>query len=118
MTASGATYLGDVIRKLGWINVFENEKSLYPIVDLEQIVSAQPHVILLPDEPYSFEQQHQRFFAGLDIPAAHSGAIALVNGRDLCWYGAWALQGLERLKQVAVELNARVMGGSMRGESG
>lgn len=108
MTVNGDTYIGDVVRWLGLANVFEdlpseNEEgkdTRYAQVTEEQIVASQPEVILLPDEPYRFGRKHAAWLRTLDVPAARTGAIHCVSGRDLCWHGAWAHGGLVRLRAV------------------
>lgn len=108
ITVNDDTYIGDVIRWLGWTNVFgtrpakdeEGRDARYPRVQTEEIVAAQPEVVLLPDEPYAFGPEHREWFRTLGIPAARNGSIFCVNGRDLCWHGAWALQGLARLRKL------------------
>ncbi len=107
MTANGDTYIGDVLRWLGMRNVFANAPSekegsdvRYPSVTIDQIVEKQPEVVLLPDEPYRFQSKHVSFFEGLDIPAARAKKVFCVDGKDLCWHGAWALEGLNRLRRL------------------
>jgi hypothetical protein len=108
ISVNDATYIGDVIRWLGWSNVFGDRPSTdgqrpdarYPRVTTEQIVAARPEVVLLPDEPYAFGTEHREWFRALDIPAARDESIFCVSGRDLCWHGAWALHGLARLRRL------------------
>lgn len=108
ITVNDDTYIGDVIRWLGWTNVFgacpsedgTGRDTRYPRVGTEQIVAAQPEVVLLPDEPYAFGSEHREWFRGLGIPAARDGSIYCVSGRDFCWHGAWALGGLARLRKL------------------
>jgi ABC-type Fe3+-hydroxamate transport system substrate-binding protein len=108
MTVNGDTYIGDVVRWLGLVNVFgdlpsesaEGKDTRYAQVTQDQIEASQPEVVLLPDEPYRFGPKHAAWLRTLDIPAARTGAIHCVSGRDLCWHGAWAHEGLVRLRAV------------------
>ncbi len=108
ISVNDGTYIGDVIRWLGWTNVFGDRPSTdeqrrdarYPRVTTEEIVAAQPEVVLLPDEPYAFGSRHRDWFRELDIPAARDESIFCVGGRDLCWHGAWAIRGLPRLRRA------------------
>lgn len=106
MTVSGETYLSDVLRVLGLANVFASHPSAdrdgkdtrYPVVTLDEVESRQPACVLLPDEPYPFKDSHAEEFEGMDIPAARTGLVLCVSGRDLCWHGAWAVDGIPRLR--------------------
>jgi ABC-type Fe3+-hydroxamate transport system substrate-binding protein len=108
MTINGQTYIGDVLRWLGLVNVFEHlpsedaqgKDSRYARLTMDQMLQAQPDVVLLGDDPYPFGSEHVHYFRSLDIPAARTGAIFRVSGRDLCWPGAWAEHGLLRLRKV------------------
>ena len=105
MTVNDDTYVGDVLRVLGLRNVFgglpsqgvDGRDTRYPVVELDDVVAMQPEVVLLPDEPYPFSDRHARQMSELPIPAARSGRIHRVSGRDLCWPGAWAIDGIGRL---------------------
>ncbi len=72
----GATFAGDLLRRLGVDNVFDGEER-YPRPSLVDILERQPDLAVLPDEPYPFTAQD----ALPDIP------YALVSGRHLTWYG-------------------------------
>jgi hypothetical protein len=97
----------DVIRVCGGFNVFydyeagsppenQNRKSepygtqrsqYYPRITTEDIINAQPELVLLPDEPYQFEHTDGDFFRQLDIPASRTGRIITVDGSLLSWFG-------------------------------
>lgn len=78
----------------------------YPRVTVEEVVARAPDVVLLPDEPHPFGDQDVAWAAGLAIPAAERGAIDLVSGMDLFWYGAWTVEALPRLRAVVERLCA------------
>jgi ABC-type Fe3+-hydroxamate transport system substrate-binding protein len=94
MTISQDTYIHDLLELCGGQNLFADlgvsgseSGRRYPILDLEQLVAAQPEVILLPDEPYAFGSTDVETLARLDIPAAGSGRIHLIDGTLVSWYG-------------------------------
>lgn len=126
MTFNAETYSHDVLRVCGGANAFANryrqfplaadlggEEPLpddhptvrgkdrrYPRITLEEVIDAQPEIVLLPDEPYPFTAADIETFARLDIPAAHTGQILLVDGSLLTWFGtrvAYALRDLPAL---------------------
>jgi ABC-type hemin transport system substrate-binding protein len=72
----------------------------YPRIGLDEVVTAQPEIVLLPDEPYAFTQADADEIARLDIPAARNGQIVRVDGSLLTWHGtrvAYALRDLPPL---------------------
>ncbi len=80
MVVGARTFTGDVLARLGLVNVFEGADDRYPRVGLDAIAAAVPDLVLLPDEPYAFSAD--------DGPEAFPGVpAALVSGRHLTWYG-------------------------------
>jgi ABC-type Fe3+-hydroxamate transport system substrate-binding protein len=80
MVAGRDTFTGDVLARLGVDNVFAGHPERYPKMPLDQIVAAQPDLVVLPDEPYRFTADDgPECFPGIDT--------ALVSGRHLTWYG-------------------------------
>lgn len=74
------TFAGDVLRRLGVDNVYDDADERYPRPQLSEIRARRPDLVVLPDEPY-------RFHAG-DGPESFPGLpCALVSGRHLTWYG-------------------------------
>jgi ABC-type Fe3+-hydroxamate transport system substrate-binding protein len=74
------TFAGDVLARLGLVNVFGDAADRYPKVEVADLAEAAPDVVVLPDEPYAFTAH--------DGPEAFRGIrTALVSGRDLTWYG-------------------------------
>ena len=76
----------------------------YPRISQEELVARAPDLVLLPDEPYAFGPDDAEAMAALDLPAARRGAVALVSGKDLFWYGAWAALALPRLRALVARL--------------
>ncbi len=80
MVVGPRTFTGDVLARLGLVNVFADATDRYPRVAAGDIAAADPDVVVLPDEPYPFTAD--------DGPEAFPGIrTALVSGRDLTWYG-------------------------------
>ncbi|MBN1681440.1 MAG: ABC transporter substrate-binding protein [Anaerolineae bacterium] len=94
------TYTHDVLRVCGGANVFAGHDERYPRITLEQVIEAQPEIVLLPDEPYAFTGADINTFRALDIPAAHNSRIVTISGSLLTWHGtrvAYALRDLPPL---------------------
>ena len=80
MVVGPRTFAGDVLARLGLVNVFGTGPDRYPHVDAGQIRAAAPDLVLLPDEPYPFTASD----GPEEFPAQR---VALVPGRLLTWYG-------------------------------
>ena len=103
-TFNRATYAHDVLHVCGGANVFADRAERYPEISLDDVVAAQPEVVLLPSEPCAFTETDAATFRALDIPAAKNGRIHLVEGSLLSWYGtrlAYALRDLPPLLMPA-----------------
>ncbi|MER6971924.1 helical backbone metal receptor [Nocardioides sp. NPDC000445] len=80
MVVGSRTFTGDLLRRLGWENVFGEHADRYPHVELAEIDGAGADAVLLPDEPYVFTAE--------DGPEAFSRTpTELVSGRLITWYG-------------------------------
>jgi iron complex transport system substrate-binding protein len=127
MTFNHQTYCHDLLHILGGENIFAERERRYPLaadlgleppqeagkrdtryprVTLEEILAGQPEVVLLPDEPFAFDQ-NQRDQLGnwlASTPAAHAGRIYPVEGSLITWHGtrlARALRDLPNLLELA-----------------
>ena len=75
------TFAGDLLARLGVDNVYAAHTERYPRVDPRDAANAAgADLVVLPDEPYRFTAD--------DGPEAFPGLpAALVDGRQLTWYG-------------------------------
>ncbi|MEV8594216.1 helical backbone metal receptor [Streptomyces sp. NPDC052012] len=91
------TFAGDLLARLGVDHLYAGHPERYPRVPLDELRSAAPDLVVLPDEPYRFTAH--------DGPEAFPGLpCALVDGRCLTWYGpslAEAPTALERALRAA-----------------
>lgn len=71
----------------------------YPRVSLAEVVAAQPEMILLPNEPFAFSEEHRQELLGLlaGTPAARHGRIHLVDGSLITWHGTRLARALDAL---------------------
>ena len=80
MVVGARTFTGDLLRRLGWANVYDDHADRYPALDLADLDAAGADAVLLPDEPYVFTAD--------DGPEAFTRTpTELVSGRLLTWYG-------------------------------
>ena len=110
MTFNRDTYAHDLLASCGGANVFADRERRYPLaadlgqaepedpgdrdvryphVTLDEIQQAGPEVILLPDEPFSFDETHVESIVSWlgDTPAVQSGRVHLVDGSLITWHG-------------------------------
>jgi iron complex transport system substrate-binding protein len=110
MTFNRFTYCHDLLALFGLQNVFANRKrrhpleadlglapvetvdgadTRYPRVGLEELRGEQIDLILLPDEPFRFDEAHRTLLQALlgGTPAVHNGSILLVDGSLITWHG-------------------------------
>jgi ABC-type Fe3+-hydroxamate transport system substrate-binding protein len=120
MTFNRDTYASDILQVCGGENIFSQRERRYPLaadisgaepedpgtrdtryprVTLEEIRAAQPEVILLPDEPFPFRQEHQTELLDLlkDTPAVERGRVWGVDGRLITWHGTYMAKALTEL---------------------
>jgi ABC-type Fe3+-hydroxamate transport system substrate-binding protein len=80
MVVGGRTFTGDLARRLGWANAFDDSADRYPTVAPADVEARDVDLVLLPDEPYVFTAE--------DGPEAFPHTESrLVSGRLLTWYG-------------------------------
>ncbi len=110
MTFNDQTYCGDLLQMLGGVNVFAervrynpitadlgidkgtksvHDDARYPRVSLAEVISADPEIILLPDEPYPFWNEHFSEIGELlaDTRAMRERSIYIVDGTLIAWHG-------------------------------
>jgi ABC-type Fe3+-hydroxamate transport system substrate-binding protein len=84
MVAGKKTFINDLLLKLGFENVFEDNLGRYPKIDNGDLISKNPEIILLSSEPYPFNLKHIEELQKL-LPKSK---IYLVNGELFSWYGS------------------------------
>ncbi len=83
MAAGGATFIGDMLQKIGVQNVLQ-ANSRYPELSLDEIKSLNPGVIFLSSEPYPFKEEHIKELQN-ELP---NSKVILVDGELFSWYGS------------------------------
>jgi ABC-type Fe3+-hydroxamate transport system substrate-binding protein len=107
MTFNQNTYAHDVLRLMGFLNIFGDAPERYPRVTLEDALDRNPQVVVLPDEPYSFGDTDVAELKA-ELPPGLSRRIMLISGRDLHWYGARMIKGLPILAERLGRLRASI----------
>lgn len=83
MAAGENTFIGDVIRKIGFKNCIRDSNARYPELSLEQIAELNPDLIFLSSEPFPFSESHAK-----KIARTYKGKIDFVDGELFSWYGS------------------------------
>ncbi|MBX3049152.1 MAG: ABC transporter substrate-binding protein [Anaerolineales bacterium] len=127
MTFNQETFTHDILRLCGFVNVFAQRGRRYPLaadlglapakpaadrdtryprVTREEILAAQPEVILLPSEPYEYTSAHLSMFreAFAGTPAADGGRIVALDGSLLTWPGTRLAKALDYLSTLHASL--------------
>ncbi|MFK7918837.1 MAG: helical backbone metal receptor [Ilumatobacter sp.] len=93
MTISDATYGASLLSTLG-VDSITVGSGAYPTVELEEVAAIRPDLVLVPSEPYVFDDQHVSELAAA-LPDAR---IIRVDGQDLFWWGSRTPAAISRLK--------------------
>lgn len=96
MAAGNATFIGDMLHKMGLQNVITDKNGRYPNLSLEDIKSLNPEFIFLSSEPYPFKEKHIQEFKQL-LPASK---IILVDGELFSWYGSRLLKSVRYFNEL------------------
>ncbi len=97
MVVGRSTFTGDLLRRVGLRNVFEDHADRYPKVPLEAVDRDDVDVVLLPDEPYVFTED--------DGPEAFRRArTRLVSGRLITWYGPSLVPAYHEMRALVAGL--------------
>src|SRR5271170_1289067 len=108
MSFNADTYAHDVLRMLGYNNVYAAAGERYPRTTVEDAVEHRPDIVLLPDEPYEFDQGDLEEMKAM-LPPALGRRVLLISGRDLHWYGVHMVDGLRALNERLSRLRAAVV---------
>ncbi len=94
MSIGHDTYIHDVMKNWGLINIFE-KVTRYPKIDIKRLSDLQPELILLSSEPFPFKEKHQKELKMIfpDIP------VLLVNGEWFSWYGSKMVTAFDELNR-------------------
>jgi iron complex transport system substrate-binding protein len=126
MTFNQETYTHDLLASLGGENIFARRQRRYPLEAdlglaeaqdpgerdtryprgiLDEIQAADPQVIILPDEPFEFSEQHIQEMCKLlpDCTAVKNERLHLVDGSLLTWHGTRLALALRELPGILAQ---------------
>ena len=105
MAFNADTYAHDVLRMLGFNNIFASAGERYPVATLAEAIDRKPDIVLLPDEPYEFKERDIEELKKL-LPVALARRVMIVSGRDLHWYGVHMVKGLPAIAAKLARMRA------------
>jgi len=88
MVAGHGTFVNDMLKRCGLVNVFDEGDARYPEITEQQLAEADPEVVLLSSEPYPFKEKH---IAELNMLLPGT-PVRLVDGELFSWYGSRLLR--------------------------
>lgn len=98
MAAAGETFVTAMLELSGGVNVFGGRSERYPTVSSEELVAADPDVVLLSSEPFPFKASHaDELAAATGMPRER---IQFVDGEYLSWHGSRTPAGIDYAEQV------------------
>jgi ABC-type Fe3+-hydroxamate transport system substrate-binding protein len=109
MTFNHDTYSDDMLWTCGGENIFREKSERYFSLTLEEVEALNPQVVLLPSEPYPFEQKHFVHLKPLaNTPAGRGGHFYCIDGMALCWYGPRIADGFAELSKLFAYVRATI----------
>lgn len=102
MVAGHGTFVNDMLKHCGLINVFDEGDARYPEISAQALAEADPDVILLSSEPFPFREKHIAEF-NMICPGS---PVCLVDGEMFSWYGSRLLRAPSYFKGLVQRLTA------------
>lgn len=98
MTISDDTFVAEMLKLPGGVNVFGTMADRYPMITLSELTTARPDAVLLSTEPFPFTERH------IDELAAATGLerpkFRIVDGELLSWHGSRTPRGIACAEEV------------------
>ena len=93
MTVSDDTFIAGLLALPGGQNVFGAKPERYPSITPDELHAADPLRVLLPNEPFPFQEKHAEELAALSrLPRDR---FRLADGELLSWHGSRTPRGID-----------------------
>ena len=96
MVAGEDTFINAIMKEAGLGNAFADREERYPKITEQELLTANPDLIILSSEPYRFTTKHLHEFATL-CPKAK---IKIMDGEMFSWYGSRMVKTFPYLKKM------------------
>ena len=98
MTVNDDTFIAGLMALPGGQNVFGARDTRYPTITADELHDADPLLVLLPNEPFPFQDKHAAELAALSrLPRDR---FRLVDGELLSWHGSRTPSGIDYAESV------------------
>lgn len=98
MSVSNDTFISGLLSLPGGQNVFGDSVDRYPTVTAEQLHDADPLIVLLPNEPFPFQEKHiDELAAQTRLPRER---FRLADGELLSWHGSRTPRGIDYAESI------------------
>jgi ABC-type Fe3+-hydroxamate transport system substrate-binding protein len=98
MTVNDDTFIAGLLSLAGGRNVFGSSDARYPAITAEELHAADPLCVLLPDEPFPFQEKHVEELAGASrLPRER---FRLADGELLSWHGSRTPRGIDYAEAI------------------
>jgi len=95
MTINGSTWINQLIEVCQGVNVFKSNPTPYPKISTENVIVAQPHLMILPDENSDKPQPIIDWQKWPEIPAVKNNKFIHVDADLLHRFSTRMLNGIE-----------------------
>ena len=102
ITVSDDTYVADLLRLAGGVNVYGREGDRYPRTTPEEALERGADVHFFPSEPYPFRPE--KHGAEAETLFGTSRVRLFLPGDDLTWHGVRTVSGLARMGELRTAL--------------
>ena len=102
MTISDDTYVADLLRLAGGVNVFGRESDRYPTSSPAEALARGADVHFFPSEPFPFRPEKHE--APMEQLFGRERVRLFVEGDDYCWHGVRTLEGLGAMRNLRERL--------------
>jgi iron complex transport system substrate-binding protein len=101
MTISDDTYIADLLRLAGGVNVFGRESTRYPETTPAEALSRGANIHFFASEPYPF-RRHRHDAITEDLFGSERSRL-FVEGDNYCWHGFRTLDGLREMQNLRLK---------------
>ncbi len=98
MAINAETFIDAMLVQAGGENVFARSPQRYPEIAIEELVAANPDIVLMATEPFPFECKHIAELAALS--GWPSERFRIVDGEYLSWHGSRTPDGIDYAESV------------------
>ena len=100
MSFNKDTFASSIIEFCGGENIFNHSQDRYPKISLDDVARAKPDIILLPDEPYNFQEVDRNEL--LKFLSPYCPKIEFLSG-TFHWYSFIIIDSIKRLAGILLE---------------